>query len=107
MLSGSISYTEFLAACYTWRESELNIVWTAFNKLDTDHDGVISVEEFTKLLLSGDDEVNQSKLMRPRANQSSEAVEQEIRELVRQVDRNGDGRIDWDEFLDYMRGTNQ
>lgn len=51
-----MSYTEFLAACYTWRESELNVVWTAFSKMDRDGDGKISVDEFIECLFgsSGD-----------------------------------------------------
>lgn len=32
--SGNVSYTEFLAACYSWQETELNVVWTAFQKID-------------------------------------------------------------------------
>eukprot|EP01053_Blabericola_migrator_P003658 Blabericola_migrator_1__3657@NODE_2096_length_3280_cov_158_697790_g1327_i0_p1_GENE_NODE_2096_length_3280_cov_158_697790_g1327_i0NODE_2096_length_3280_cov_158_697790_g1327_i0_p1_ORF_typecomplete_len702_score114_12Pkinase/PF00069_25/1_1e71Pkinase_Tyr/PF07714_17/3e50EFhand_7/PF13499_6/3_8e11EFhand_7/PF13499_6/5_7e13EFhand_7/PF13499_6/1_1e14EFhand_8/PF13833_6/0_018EFhand_8/PF13833_6/1_6e05EFhand_8/PF13833_6/5_3EFhand_8/PF13833_6/8_1e05EFhand_8/PF13833_6/0_0029EFhand_8/PF13833_6/2_3e07EFhand_1/PF0003 len=105
--SGSISYTEFLAACYTWRESELNIVWTAFNKLDTDADGVISVEEFSRLLLGGgdvDQDLTQSRLIKRREG-NREQLEEDVRKLVQEIDRNGDGKIDWDEFIDYMRGT--
>lgn len=104
--SGSISYTEFLAACYTWRESELNIVWTAFNKLDTDSDGVISVDEFSRLLLGSelDQDLTQSRLVKRREG-NREQLEEDVRQLVRQIDRNGDGKIDWDEFIDYMRGT--
>eukprot|EP01056_Protomagalhaensia_sp_Gyna25_P005268 Protomagalhaensia_sp_Gyna_25__5267@NODE_649_length_2914_cov_15_548870_g505_i0_p1_GENE_NODE_649_length_2914_cov_15_548870_g505_i0NODE_649_length_2914_cov_15_548870_g505_i0_p1_ORF_typecomplete_len671_score136_67Pkinase/PF00069_25/6_2e69Pkinase_Tyr/PF07714_17/5_5e48EFhand_7/PF13499_6/1e10EFhand_7/PF13499_6/1_6e13EFhand_7/PF13499_6/1_1e14EFhand_8/PF13833_6/0_2EFhand_8/PF13833_6/5_8e05EFhand_8/PF13833_6/0_016EFhand_8/PF13833_6/0_00017EFhand_8/PF13833_6/0_00029EFhand_8/PF13833_6/1_6e06EFhand_1/PF00036 len=105
--SGSISYTEFLAACYTWRESELNIVWTAFNKLDTDNDGVISVEEFSRLLLGdadADQDLTQSRLVRRREG-NREQLEEDVRQLILQIDRNGDGKIDWDEFIDYMRGV--
>eukprot|EP01054_Gregarina_sp_Poly1_P003280 Gregarina_sp_Poly_1__3279@NODE_1939_length_3040_cov_145_079717_g361_i1_p2_GENE_NODE_1939_length_3040_cov_145_079717_g361_i1NODE_1939_length_3040_cov_145_079717_g361_i1_p2_ORF_typecomplete_len298_score52_37EFhand_7/PF13499_6/1_1e14EFhand_7/PF13499_6/2_5e15EFhand_1/PF00036_32/0_002EFhand_1/PF00036_32/5_8e05EFhand_1/PF00036_32/0_0002EFhand_1/PF00036_32/9e06EFhand_8/PF13833_6/0_1EFhand_8/PF13833_6/2_1e07EFhand_8/PF13833_6/0_0011EFhand_8/PF13833_6/4_8e07EFhand_6/PF13405_6/0_00059EFhand_6/PF13405_6/0_ len=104
--SGSISYTEFLAACYTWRESELNIVWTAFNKLDTDSDGVISVEEFSRLLLGSetDQDLTQSRLVKRREG-NREQLEEDVSQLVQQIDRNGDGKIDWDEFIDYMRGT--
>eukprot|EP01055_Gregarina_sp_Pseudo9_P000358 Gregarina_sp_Pseudo_9__357@NODE_122_length_4124_cov_18_086659_g114_i0_p2_GENE_NODE_122_length_4124_cov_18_086659_g114_i0NODE_122_length_4124_cov_18_086659_g114_i0_p2_ORF_typecomplete_len539_score128_64Pkinase/PF00069_25/6_5e73Pkinase_Tyr/PF07714_17/1_5e48EFhand_7/PF13499_6/0_00038EFhand_7/PF13499_6/3_5e13EFhand_7/PF13499_6/2e14EFhand_8/PF13833_6/0_00043EFhand_8/PF13833_6/0_021EFhand_8/PF13833_6/8_2e05EFhand_8/PF13833_6/0_0023EFhand_8/PF13833_6/3_1e07EFhand_1/PF00036_32/0_00028EFhand_1/PF00036_32 len=104
--SGSISYTEFLAACYTWRESELNIVWTAFNKLDTDSDGVISVDEFSRLLLGSDfdQDLTQSRLVKRREG-NREQLEEDVRQLVNQIDRNGDGKIDWDEFIDYVRGT--
>ncbi|EZG65883.1 putative calcium-dependent protein kinase [Gregarina niphandrodes] len=95
--SGDISYTEFLAAAYTWRESELNIIWTAFNKLDRDHDGCISVEEFVELLsgqASGTGET--SKLIK----------KDEIANILNAVDRNKDGIIDWQEFLAYMKSEN-
>lgn len=64
-------------------------MWTAFSKLDKDHDGKISVEEFVELL-NGD---GTTKLLH----------EGDVAELLRAVDSNGDGQIDWDEFLAYMR----
>eukprot|EP01057_Protomagalhaensia_wolfi_P005877 Protomagalhaensia_wolfi_Nauph_80__5876@NODE_756_length_2026_cov_31_084046_g568_i0_p1_GENE_NODE_756_length_2026_cov_31_084046_g568_i0NODE_756_length_2026_cov_31_084046_g568_i0_p1_ORF_typecomplete_len648_score155_64Pkinase/PF00069_25/8_3e70Pkinase/PF00069_25/6_3e03Pkinase_Tyr/PF07714_17/5_1e48EFhand_7/PF13499_6/0_00016EFhand_7/PF13499_6/4_2e03EFhand_7/PF13499_6/7_5e13EFhand_7/PF13499_6/4_1e17EFhand_1/PF00036_32/0_0014EFhand_1/PF00036_32/3_3e03EFhand_1/PF00036_32/0_0018EFhand_1/PF00036_32/0_003EFha len=88
--SGDISYTEFLAAAYSWRECELNVMWTAFSKMDKDRDGKISVEEFAELL-QGDD----TKLLK----------EEDITEMMRAIDRNGDGVIEWDEFLAYMRSS--
>lgn len=87
--SGDISYTEFLAAAYTWRESELNVMWTAFSKLDKDHDGKISVDEFIGLLNQ-----DETRLMT--------ADEMEL--LLQAVDANHDGVIDWDEFVTYMKG---
>lgn len=30
----SARFAEFLAACYSWKESELNVIWTAFQKMD-------------------------------------------------------------------------
>eukprot|EP00921_Rhytidocystis_pertsovi_P016472 GHVQ01025992.1.p1 GENE.GHVQ01025992.1~~GHVQ01025992.1.p1 ORF type:complete len:143 (+),score=22.34 GHVQ01025992.1:250-678(+) len=86
--SGNLSYTEFLAACYTWRESELNIVWTAFNKMDKDCDGRISADEFSEIL----------------GGEGGKLIPQsEIRELIDTIDTNKDGQIEWDEFLAYMR----
>ncbi|KFG50796.1 calcium-dependent protein kinase CDPK6 [Toxoplasma gondii RUB] len=86
--SGNVSYTEFLAACYCWQETELNVVWTAFQKIDKDGDGRISVREFCDLVLGRD-----NKLI----------PEEELRAMVAQMDRDGDGQIDWDEFVAYMR----
>lgn len=107
--SGTISYTEFLAAAYTWRESELNIVWTAFNKLDTDNDGCISVHEFCQLLLGDTDsrDVSQSRLLHRRDGANNEQTIREVHEMVRSIDKNGDGKIDWDEFLDFIRGNDK
>ncbi len=31
---GKISYTEFVAACWSWQEAELNVVWSSFCKMD-------------------------------------------------------------------------
>lgn len=87
--SGAVSYTEFLAAAYTWRESELNVVWTAFNKMDRDQDGKISLEEFAEMLTGGKD-----TLLDHAA---------ETRQVLAKIDRNGDGYVDWEEFLAYMR----
>ncbi|XP_026192969.1 calcium-dependent protein kinase 2 [Cyclospora cayetanensis] len=86
--SGNVSYTEFLAACYSWQESELNVIWTAFQKMDKDGDGKISVPEF-EAVLGGDD----YRLV-PKDT---------VKALVAQIDRNGDGQVDWDEFLHYMK----
>eukprot|EP01053_Blabericola_migrator_P003229 Blabericola_migrator_1__3228@NODE_194_length_11541_cov_124_962524_g167_i0_p3_GENE_NODE_194_length_11541_cov_124_962524_g167_i0NODE_194_length_11541_cov_124_962524_g167_i0_p3_ORF_typecomplete_len636_score103_37Pkinase/PF00069_25/4e71Pkinase/PF00069_25/4_1e03Pkinase_Tyr/PF07714_17/8_8e50EFhand_7/PF13499_6/0_00059EFhand_7/PF13499_6/5_5e03EFhand_7/PF13499_6/4_2e13EFhand_7/PF13499_6/8_1e15EFhand_1/PF00036_32/0_0022EFhand_1/PF00036_32/0_0024EFhand_1/PF00036_32/0_0028EFhand_1/PF00036_32/7_5e07EFhand_1/ len=87
--SGDISYTEFLAAAYSWRESELNIMWTAFSKMDKDRNGRISVDEFVQLL-QGDDT---SRLLK----------EEDIAAMMTAIDKNGDGVIEWDEFVGYMR----
>lgn len=46
----TVSYTEFLAACYSWQDSEINLVWSAFNKMDRDGDGKITIEEFISCL---------------------------------------------------------
>ncbi|PFH37490.1 calcium-dependent protein kinase CDPK6 [Besnoitia besnoiti] len=86
--SGNVSYTEFLAACYSWQETELNILWTAFQKIDKDGDGKISVREFCDLVLGHDNKL---------------VPEEDMEGLVAQMDKNGDGLIDWDEFVAYMR----
>lgn len=85
--SGNVSYTEFLAACYCWQETELNVVWTAFQKIDKDGDGRISVREFCDLVLGHDNKL---------------VPEEDVQAMVAQMDRDGDGQIDWDEFVAYM-----
>eukprot|EP01069_Polyplicarium_translucidae_P000365 Polyplicarium_translucidae@DN1206_c0_g1_i2.p1 len=86
--SGHINYTEFVAACYTWQDSELNVIWTAFQKLDADGDGKIATHEFAKLLLGDDYRV---------------ATRDELEAMLAEVDRNNDGVVEWDEFLQYMK----
>lgn len=52
-LSQLLLSSEFLAACYSWRETEMNVVWSAFSKIDTDGDGKITCDEFIDVLLGG------------------------------------------------------
>eukprot|EP00917_Polyrhabdina_sp_WS-2016_P013944 GHVP01030423.1.p1 GENE.GHVP01030423.1~~GHVP01030423.1.p1 ORF type:complete len:576 (-),score=114.00 GHVP01030423.1:4157-5884(-) len=87
--SGKIDYTEFLAACFSWRNSEISVVWASFQKMDTDGDGKVKVDEFTSILLGGDRKIG---------------TDEEVKTMVAKVDQNGDGLIDWDEFLNYFVG---
>merc|ERR1719159_1618236 len=90
--SGEIDYTEFLAATID-RRSYLkeDVCWTAFNVFDLDRDGTITQDELKKVLEN--DEV-----------QAIMSV-QEASDLMRHVDTNGDGKIDFSEFMDMMRNS--
>merc|ERR1712232_1507184 len=76
--SGSIDYSEFLAACLAtrqnWRKEEL---WSAFRTFDKDGNGKIEPKELQQVLGKSD---------------------KEIQELIKEVDTNKDGLIDFDEF---------
>merc|ERR1719436_2254204 len=88
--SGLIDYTEFLAA--TMRRKQYlqeDACWCAFKVFDRDGDGKISKEEL-KLVL-GDGNV--------RAWWSAPGVDQ----VIKEVDKNGDGSIDFDEFMAMLR----
>uniref|UniRef100_A0A7S2HL28 Calcium-dependent protein kinase 1 n=1 Tax=Zooxanthella nutricula TaxID=1333877 RepID=A0A7S2HL28_9DINO len=89
--SGVIDYTEFIAAALDKRSylSE-KACWTAFKVFDLDGDGKISVEELRTLL---EDESHTESMGAERAA-----------ELLRDVDRNGDGQIDFQEFMAMMNG---
>uniref|UniRef100_A0A0G4HZ07 non-specific serine/threonine protein kinase n=1 Tax=Chromera velia CCMP2878 TaxID=1169474 RepID=A0A0G4HZ07_9ALVE len=89
----SISYTEFVAACWTWEERELNVLWSAFCKMDLDGDGAVSVDEFIQALTGM--ERSDQRLLRGRS--------EEVRKMVKEIDKNGNGRIEWDEFVDFLR----
>jgi len=89
--SGLIDYTEFLAAtldkkCYLQED----VCYTAFSVFDQDGDGHITLEELKKILENGSvDEAMQGR--------NSE-------EILKAVDTNGDGSIDFEEFMAMMRG---
>jgi len=85
-----IDYTEFLAATLD-RKMYLqeDICWAAFRVFDRDGDGKISKEEIALVLGDGD---------------VASVAMRDIAELMKDVDQNGDGEIDFQEFMDMMRG---
>lgn len=91
--SGAIGYTEFLAATLDskWYSAE-EVCKAAFNVFDRDGDGLISQGELDVVLGNGS---------------SSESTEQHAKllSLMKQVDANGDGAIDFQEFHAMMRDS--
>lgn len=84
--SGGIDYSEFLAASLEKREYlKETVCWKAFSVFDRDHDGFISQHELKQVLNSG--------------SLREEVGEQAIEELMREFDNNGDGKIDFEEFM--------
>jgi len=93
--SGTIDYTEFCAAGIGERvRTEEHVLWAAFKAFDVnDDDGRISKDEITKVLSSAD--VN--KLW------TQEVCEDVAKEIVERFDENGDGCLDFQEWLRLMR----
>jgi len=90
--SGVIDYTEFLAATVDRRSYlQEDVCRTAFDVFDLDGDGTISQDELKKVLSTSE-------------VQSMLSV-QEASDLVRHADTNGDGRIDFTEFMAMMRNS--
>mmetsp|Transcript_42202 Transcript_42202/g.99028 ORF Transcript_42202/g.99028 Transcript_42202/m.99028 type:complete len:507 (+) Transcript_42202:77-1597(+) len=88
--SGAIDYTEFIAAMMrtkTYQQDDL--CWQAFRMFDKNGDGKISREEVREVLSGGTVE----------EAMGLEAIEK----LMREVDTNGDGEIDFEEFMAMMR----
>jgi len=86
--SGVIDYTEFLAAALdkqTYCQEDL--CWAAFRVFDRDGNGKISKEEIAQVLGNG----------------IPCAALEESGTLVEDFDTNGDGEIDFQEFMDMMR----
>lgn len=93
--SGMIDYTEFLAATLDKKEYlQEDVCWAAFRVFDRNGDGKISNAEL-KLVL-GDDSVGEAM------HSSAET----IAKIMEEVDTNGDGEIDFTEFMQMMRGKN-
>ena len=85
--SGSIDYTQFLAASLDEKiYLTENRLYETFLAIDKDGSGKIGKNEIINILNSENDE--------------------KIDELIKKIDKNGDGEIDYNEFLDMM-GFNQ
>jgi len=84
--SGEIDYTEFLAATLEKQQYiDEDVCWSAFSLFDLDRDGKITSSELKRVL---------------DKTSTRSAVE-----LVREVDVNNDGHIDFQEFMKMMRGS--
>jgi len=90
--SGVIDYTEFLAATLDKRSYvQEDVCWSAFRLFDRNGDGKISQEELRAVL--DDSEV--------QTVASADALAQ----ILLEIDGNGDGFIDFAEFMQMMSGA--
>jgi len=91
--SGVIDYTEFLAATVDKRSYLAeDVCWGAFRVFDKNGDGKISKEELNQVLQSGE---------------VDEVAVRSMEELMKEVDKNDDGEIDFQEFMCMMRGQGE
>eukprot|EP00922_Rhytidocystis_sp_ex-Travisia-forbesii_P049193 GHVS01073262.1.p1 GENE.GHVS01073262.1~~GHVS01073262.1.p1 ORF type:complete len:640 (-),score=81.16 GHVS01073262.1:387-2306(-) len=91
--SGVIDYTEFIAASLDKRQYiQEDVCWAAFRVFDLDANGKISPEELLQVLGS-------ESMQGVFSNQDMA----EIQAMIKEVDTDGDGQIDFDEFMTMMR----
>jgi len=87
--SGVIDYTEFIAATMEKRMYiKEDVCWSAFRLFDRNGDGKISKDELAQVLSNGDIE---------------KVAERSLQDLMQEVDGDGDGNIDFEEFMKMMR----
>jgi calcium-dependent protein kinase len=93
--NGSVDYTEFIAATLDSKAVlEERALWDAFSRFDLDGNGKISKDEL-KTVLSQD---GLEDIFRQTT----------LKQIMTECDQDGDGEIDFQEFLDMMRsGTKQ
>lgn len=97
--SGVVDYTEFLAATMDKKVySQESAVWMAFKKFDLDDSGQIDKNELSKVL--GDGGLIEAMRLNDEAKENLESI-------FNQVDVNGDGLIDFDEFFQMLRAAEQ
>eukprot|EP00929_Paragymnodinium_shiwhaense_P011406 TRINITY_DN11704_c0_g2_i5.p1 TRINITY_DN11704_c0_g2~~TRINITY_DN11704_c0_g2_i5.p1 ORF type:complete len:500 (-),score=149.62 TRINITY_DN11704_c0_g2_i5:379-1878(-) len=88
--SGVIDYTEFLAATLDRKQYiQEDVCWAAFRVFDRNGDGKISKDEIAHVLGDGD---------------VMSVAHRDLAELMQEIDDNGDGEIDFQEFMQMMRG---
>jgi len=89
--SGVIDYTEFLAATLDKKVYMAeDVCWQAFRIFDRNGDGKICNKEIAAVL--NDDDVKN-------------AAAKDLADIMKDIDTNGDGEIDFQEFMQMMRGS--
>jgi len=92
--SGVIDYSEFMAATMDKKKFiQEDVCWRAFKTFDVDGSGLLDKQELMRLL--GVDDITDVMQVA--------VTEEEVDAIMKEVDVNGDGKIDFDEFLTMMR----
>merc|ERR1712217_363553 len=94
--SGVLDYTEFIAATMDKKVcNQENVVWAAFRKFDVDGSGTIDVKELAKVF--GDEELKEQMHLSGDPHR--------LEEIFKEIDVNGDGFIDFEEFFAMVRSA--
>lgn len=92
--NGVIDYTEFIAATVDKkRVMQEDACWQAFRMFDLDNSGRIDKTELSKVL----DQEDVQEALHIDADS--------LKSILSEVDQDGDGEIDFDEFMTMMRGA--
>lgn len=95
--SGVIDYTEFLAATLDMKQYiQEDVCWAAFRVFDLDGNGKITKDELAEVLSGGACKQLEDALGMER---------DEIERIMAENDQNGDGELDFEEFMVMMRQT--
>merc|ERR1712083_535372 len=88
--SGSIDYTEFIAATVTQKQYlKKEVVWSAFRQFDKDGDGSITKAELAEVLQIQEGGIGQEL----------------VNAMMTEVDTDGDGKISYEEFCVMMEAN--
>jgi calcium-dependent protein kinase len=88
--SGSVDYTEFIAAAIDKRiYQRRDVIWSAFRAFDLDGNGSIDKQEL-------------KMVMDASAAGAVALPEEKIKALIKDADKDGDGKIDFEEFMAMM-----
>ncbi len=89
---GVIDYSEFLAAAIDIKKDIREVyLYDAFLAFDTNHDNVISKEDFMAILKA----------------EEGDKIMLTIDDWIKSADKNGDGKIDYNEFLEFFLKDNE
>lgn len=97
--SGTIEYTEFIAAAYNFqRNLQDHVIWSVFRTFDHDNSGSVSREEMARVLRSGtitDNDLEEDVAELKHMEAFDDALDQ--------LDKDGDGTIDFTEFKKLLK----
>jgi calcium-dependent protein kinase len=95
--SGVIDYTEWIASTLNMKQYfQEDVLWAAFKVFDRDGNGKISKDELANIVL---EDPNVKQVIGQKQGV-------ELDQILAQVDANGDGEIDFDEFVAMMKDGN-